>query len=564
MNKKYLFLGLGAVVLGIVGVAAYKFFMPGTGHLKLIPKDASVVMTIDFKSLAKKMDYDGKLKQTTFYRDILESQKKSKSRSDDSVAQAVSDLLQNPLSSGVNVFSDIYFFQHIDGKISYTGIVLDLNSISNWETTLKKLKIGDGKLKKGDNYMCQPVNESMVLAWNDKGLLILYRPFSYSMFTEENPVHERMEKIVGKYMHQTKDESILAVKEFGYMNADKNDMSVYVNYSAFNKGNKTDMFDNSALVLMRAYTEKLDGLYTCYNLNFEDNGIVLKGQLYGDEKKLAQVQFLKDKGISDESLQYITGSGKVLGATSINLDMKKIMALFTGDKDAQQGLEDMAENLGLKKEQLEQIFNGEITFALTDIQEVSSMEMTYDIDEATGQFMPGFKEVKKPCPMMTLHAGIANRQYFDSFAAHTYERSLVNGRAPFPMMSGTFVQFVKQPKHFFVSNDTIMAGAMLQGKVNNYKPIPELADEMKSNGSYMYLDLNLSHYPKVFTDFMQGSMGESAYGSVKEYMSILKDVKALGSGNAYTFSINLQEGKGNSLYRLIEQADRVYAKQKTR
>ncbi|MES2617589.1 MAG: DUF4836 family protein [Bacteroidota bacterium] len=565
MNKKSLFLIAGVVTLSLIGYAAFKFFMPGTGHLKLIPKNSMVVMTVDIKEIGEKIDFDGKLKDTRVYRDIMKEQnRRIKEDKTDSTSMAIKELLENPLSTGVNVFSDAYLFVYNDGKTNFVGVTIDLNDKGKWEKTVKKLKLSDNNFKKGEGYKCLPISETMILAWNDKGLLFLNREFDYYAMISSPKGLDRLESVVGKFMNQTKEESILAIPEFGNLKPDENDASLFINYDEYNKqfSKETEVaYSSPAYSVLKSIMANFKGVYACCNLNFEDNQIAFKSKLYGDPKNLEKINYMKAKGVSEEALDYITGSGRLLAVLSANIDLKKIAGIVSETKEGKQLIADAAEYSGLTSQQLENLFSGELTLAVTDIKEIETKGFDYQIDEATGAYMPMEVIRKSPMPMMTFNVGVNNVADFDTFTSHTFDRSLNSGMpVPMPMGAFGYAQKVRHAKGCFISNDTILSQMIQNNNKFSKKPDSEMCNLLKSNSGFLFFDLNLNHYPSTFTDIMQTNMGKNQYGYFKSYMSLFKDIRMIANGSEFTIEINLQPGEGNAIYRIIKQSDYLPAR----
>ena len=81
---------------------------------------------------------------------------------------------------------------------------------------------------------------------------------------------------------------------------------------------------------------------------------------------------------------------------------------------------------------------------------------------------------------------------------------------------------------------------------------------MKGKSSAVFFDMALDHYPLEIRNSMSKELGERNYNAFATYMQMFKDVTGSGNASNSEVSINLNEGKGNSLYRLLAQADVAY------
>jgi len=110
----------------------------------------------------------------------------------------------------------------------------------------------------------------------------------------------------------------------------------------------------------------------------------------------------------------------------------------------------------------------------------------------------------------------------------------------------------------FVIAQVFIIATILVGKQISYTLNKDLCEACIHNPASMYIDLNFSHYPLSLRNYFSKEAGEGTYNQFMTYTKVLKDFRASGKFSDGEANLNLEEGPGNSLYRLIAQADEVY------
>jgi hypothetical protein len=71
------------------------------------------------------------------------------------------------------------------------------------------------------------------------------------------------------------------------------------------------------------------------------------------------------------------------------------------------------------------------------------------------------------------------------------------------------------------------------------------------------MNLSLNTYPDLVKTELANNMGRS-YTMFETYMQVFKEARLQQNTDKGTFDIELSEGSGNSLFRLMKQTDEVY------
>ena len=133
MSKKLIGLIVGVVVLGVGTFIALRFFKGSDKHLILVPRNATFVMRFDVKSLADKIYANGDIKQTKLYKEL-----EKKSTDADAESKVIAQILRDPSSLGINVFSDVYYYMYNTKSVNYNAFVLDIKDLEDFNRTVLK------------------------------------------------------------------------------------------------------------------------------------------------------------------------------------------------------------------------------------------------------------------------------------------------------------------------------------------------------------------------------------------------------------------------------------------
>jgi hypothetical protein len=220
--SKGLIIGIISTVLIGGAAAAWYFFSGSEKHLKLVPADAVVVVTVDWGSLAKKaLAADFKNSQW-----FLDMEKEATTTGLTKEQIVMRDIMNNPTDVGVNVMSGVYFFMQSRGEDTHSAFVFDVNEPNKFEATVKKF---DDQLTVvlEKNYRYVNVGYDAVLAWNQDGGI-----FIKNMTYDERYEDIWSKPIMNEVFARTADKSIIANPEFAAFKKKDGDASFFVNGSA--------------------------------------------------------------------------------------------------------------------------------------------------------------------------------------------------------------------------------------------------------------------------------------------------------------------------------------------
>jgi hypothetical protein len=157
---------------------------------------------------------------------------------------------------------------------------------------------------------------------------------------------------------------------------------------------------------------------------------------------------------------------------------------------------------------------------------------------------------------LNLAFGVKNKAVIDKILEQTQLPADNDMRImAFPLINGMNFYLVSKDKVLFITNNEVFGRAIQStgklGELSN-KDAKNLA---KDNPSAFYMDLNMAKYESLFSSLNSSPSDAESFNKFKSYMSIFTDSKGYGDTKSSEYSINLKSGEGNSLYRLLKQAD---------
>lgn len=552
MNKKVLWIVLGTILVGTGALLTYRFFKGSNKHLVLVPANATFVMRFDVKSLAEKISENGEIKKTKIYKKM---EKESLSKSNDPTSKVIAQILKNPTSTGVNVFSDAYYYMYNTKNVTYNALVLDMKDIEDFNKTVLKFPEAKTSMKRGKEYNYLKINSRSILAWNTSGVLWLNK--DYNWFYDESP-NETIEKTIKGFMKMKKKSSIMSDEDFMEYDKNDDDIALYVSYDkVFRLTGLEDAKDES----IESIKKMMKGVKLGLSLNFETDVVLTKMKIFGDTKEFDKRNYMGNSGLTEKTMSAIC-SDKLLGLISLNIDFEKLVSFaceMSGEETSlRREIEDMAGQFGLTSKQLIGAFGKEVSMALIDFESHTYNSMDYNWNDITMTYemMPVIKT--NVLPIMTLAFSVNDKKVMSQLLSNSHSVSLPDGRQKInlPFYDSLAVYVVLKDHLMFMSNsDELSLKMQKEGKIGELSNA-ELKNLVKENPSNLYLDLDVKKY-SALTNNIAGNSGKQFLTYFENYMAMFKDITYTGKGHDFEQRINLKKGTGNSLYRLVKQMDEL-------
>ena len=539
--SKGLIIGIISTVLIGGAAAAWYFFSGSEKHLKLVPADAVVVVTVDWGSLAKKA-LAADFKSSQWYLDMEKDATTTGLTKEQIVMR---DIMNNPTDVGVNVMSGVYFFMQSRGEDTHSAFVFDVNDPNKFEATVKKF---DDQLTVvlEKSYRYVNIGYDAVLAWNQDG----------GIFITNMTYNKRYEDIWSKpimneVFARTADKSIISNPEFAAFKSKGGDASFFVNGSAMAEViGKQEGGMMSLGSTMPNKGEAYKNIFITGTLNFNDGNIAFDSEILGENPEFEKTMIFADKGVSEEHLKMMSNKD-VLAFVSMNVDIYKFMdylKVFIGN-DLDQALASQ----GLTVEKLKAMFSGELSFALNGMEYKAPI-----IDPEYAMF---YDEAPQPemTPIFTFNFSSNDKEgvkalFRKSMGENGYTETpqgVFQVRMPYMIA----FDIAETPVGFAISNNDALVASIAQGGMSApFAPAAELA---KDNALAAYWNMNVNSYSQDFTDYMNRQGGRD-YQAFSKYVEIFSEMKMKGGLRKSHMEMNMATADINSFTLMVKQFDEVY------
>ena len=539
--SKGLIIGIISTVLIGGAAAAWYFFSGSEKHLKLVPADAVVVVTVDWGSLAKKaLAADFKNSQW-----FLDMEKEATTTGLTKEQIVMRDIMNNPTDVGVNVMSGVYFFMQSRGEDTHSAFVFDVNEPNKFEATVKKF---DDQLTVvlEKNYRYVNVGYDAVLAWNQDGGI-----FIKNMTYDERYEDIWSKPIMNEVFARTADKSIIANPEFAAFKKKEGDASFFVNGSAMAEViGKQEGGMMSLGSTMPNNGEAYKNIFITGTLNFNDGNIAFDSEIKGENPEFEKTMIFADKGVSEEHLKMMSNKD-VLAFISMNVDMYKLMdylKVFIGND-----IDEVLASQGLTVEKLKAMFSGELSFALNGMEYKTPI-----IDPEYAMF---YDEEPEPemTPIFTFNFSSNDKEGFKAlFRKSVGENGYTETpQGVFQVRMPYMIAFdvAETPVGFAISNNDALVASIAQGGMSApFAPAAELA---KDNALAAYWNMNVNSYSQDFTDYMNRQGGRD-YQAFSKYVEIFSEMKMKGGLRKSHMEMNMATADINSFTLMVKQFDEVY------
>lgn len=268
MKKTNLFFSLSMLVALMMLVASCS---KSVEYTNVIPADASMVVSLDVKSLAQKSGVkdDSRDKVIDAFKNGLDGETFSQ----------VEKIMKNPDETGLSVDDKVYVFCTGAKFVpSFLARVSNVSKLKDMFALLEKQQITKPLEEKSGCFVTE-ISGQATLAFNEKALVI---------YAHSNAV----EKVIG-WMSQTADKSMSANKGFQKMEGEKVDMATYLSMDALmNASSALNGAQGMPISEMNGFMPEgvnLKDMNLIYTLNFEKGKIALGVSNYTENEQLKKL-----------------------------------------------------------------------------------------------------------------------------------------------------------------------------------------------------------------------------------------------------------------------------------
>ncbi len=466
-----------------------------TDNLKIIPKDAGVVLSIDPYSLYKKADVEElqQLKSFQKLKDEFNSEGKE-------MKEVFNEILKDPRSSGIDVKKNFFFFSFPEGDQVLGAFTAVLDSDSKFESFVTKVfKANDWEtdIKKQDGRK-ELYSREGVVAWDNEKVLVINK---YRGISEND-----LPALIKKLFSLDSKEQISSIEGFTKFLNEQKDINFWLNPTTILKSMEGEReYDRYYKLYRQLFNLQKDSYVygfldfgkekvtlTTHNiLNEEYNKLMKKYNIY-------DVSFNKDiLKMYPEKMLFVFG-----GALNMQNYYQMLKEQFP-DLIKEDKIKDVLEKEGLKLENLTNLLGGSFTFAITDFQQETYTGTSFETDEETGLFNPIEVPKERFSPVVLAGIEIKDKTILNKFTeAVPLEKGDGYQKIQIPIVDAE-LYFNYSGNVLYITNNMNVASQFAKGEVPNNALNSPFSKQVSKDLIYGKWDMNIKHYPQSFINKIQ-------------------------------------------------------------
>ena len=545
--KKFILL-LGVLALGFTSCSKK------SENLKVIPKDAMVVVSFDLQSLYKKADVE-ELQQLKSFQKF----KEKISNDNKEMGKIFNEILKDPKSSGVDFKKNAFFFvcdskkYGGDNRNPYIGVTTVLSDDAKFKDLLNRVSQATKlqlDIKKEGALNIVYFNEGASLSWDNKKMLFLVND-NYST---------RVDVVLKKLYEQSKSEQITDIKGFSDFLDGQKDINVWLNFGGFMQDDSMFLNGIAASLYKSLFNMQKDSYFYGF-IDFGKDDIKLTTySIYNKETaKLLKKYDLYDISFDKDILKNFPEKLPIAigGAVNVKNYYEFLKAQF-GKELNEDDLVKLLSTQGLTKDNVLNFFGGSFVLAIEGFE--NQKYISYDlVEDEQSEDGYEYKEVEKErmFPVFGLSFNIGDKTLLDKGVALAH-LALENGYYKLPLQKDLTLYFAYNNKAFYGSNSPKGVEAFLKGGVSNNAVKSDFGKHVSKDLTYLYMSLEPKDYPQEDVDIIReknSREGSLAFDLFTQYSTNI-ECKRIDNSSAEII-YHLKEIEKNSLNTFFKSIDKV-------
>jgi hypothetical protein len=545
--KKFILL-LGVLALGFTSCSKK------SENLKVIPKDAMVVVSFDLQSLYQKADVE-ELQQLKSFQKL----KEEISNDNKEMGKIFNEILKDPKSSGVDFKKNAFFFvcdskkYGGDSRNPYIGVTAVLSDDSKFKDLLNRVSQATKlqlDIKKEGALNIVYFNEGASLSWDNKKMLFLVND-NYST---------RVDVVLKKLYEQSKSEQITDIKGFSDFLDGQKDINVWLNFGGFMQDDSMFLNGIAASLYKSLFNMQKDSYFYGF-IDFGKDDIKLTTySIYNQETaKLLKKYDLYDISFDKDILKNFPEKLPIAigGAVNVKNYYEFLKAQF-GKELNEDDLVKLLNTQGLTKDNVLNFFGGSFMLAIEGFE--NQKYISYDlVEDEQSEDGYEYKEVEKErmFPVFGLSFNIGDKTLLDKGVALAH-LALENGYYKLPLQKDLTLYFAYNNKAFYGSNSPKGVETFLKGGVSNNAVKSDFGKHVSKDLAYFYMSLEPKDYPQEYVDIIReknSREGSLAFDLFTQHSTNI-ECKRIDNSSA-EFIYHLKGIEKNSLNTFFKSIDKV-------
>ena len=231
-----------------------------------------------------------------------------------------SQILENPLSSGLMMDEYAYVFFKMEEKAPIIGVVSGIKDIKKFEATLSKIKDGLGEsFQTNEVYTWIQPDEQGIIAWNEEQMIVLASPdndeFETSWFTGE----------LDLMFTPVREESITSLVDFKDFLGKMKDLNIWVSSDEM-----SDVIERLAGDKIPDIPVALYNNYAQVYFDFANGGLNINSETHFSEEVEKNIEeFLVMKPALNQDMLNLAPGGNLLLALAGSMDLVKAQEMIS-------------------------------------------------------------------------------------------------------------------------------------------------------------------------------------------------------------------------------------------
>lgn len=489
----------------------------------IIPQDAALVASIDFKSLTLK----GELNNPDQY-GFMKLMKGALQEENAETQEMVKSLTEDPSNSGIN-FQDKVYLSIINDKVMVSFTTKDEETLRDKIEKMmdsKDITIQEGK---NSHYI---IKDHVLLAWNENYCTIIAA-------LEDSKNSDKLVDFANSVYQLTPSNSITTLKEYKAYSANQKDINTFVSVDRiFEMTILKEVIQEAIQNSNQPLLENIKGLYMGAYVDFTVGGIHLTSVSYSDNPEyLNMTHDMIYKFENEELLHYIPANNILLLAYNIN--MEKIADIAMSDKTINEEEIDaqISQIVDLKFRDLFTLFKGSIVFAFNEVNAISNSALA------------------------TFSADLAHPENLDKLLSKAVEMGgLVKEGDLYSMaISNSLNLYIQHSDEvLLVTTDKNTIETFGKDGITENITTTDSKSLIENNYGYFYMNMNTDTYPSDTKATVQilSSMDQKVSTYLNIWNSCFKDIESYNSSTSTSeMWIHTVDPNTNSLKTILSTVD---------
>jgi len=498
-----------------------------SNQAKYIPKDAMLVLDLNWKSLSDKAS------KGNFNWDSLFKAAATEPGNDSNLAKGKKEF-EDFIHSGVDTTSNVFFFTRAGGSImsgqsATGGVVMNMKDPSKFEAYVKKHDNAP-EIKKANNFSYALLSENLYVGWN-KDVVILSGTEQMKKYGTDNSSNNNPntpQQSLSAMFDQKEDESLASVPEFRDLMEEQADMLFWTNSGS--------MFNAVPMLGLTKFADLFKDSYGAGSVNFENGKAVANYRSYSG-KDLADI--LKKYAGPSVDMSLVNRYPYPVSGFAVFSFNPQILAEMIKYGDLQGTVDQYFQKVGFTMDDVTKAFKGDFAIVFSDI---TTAEKEYDYN--------GMKfHSNKPSAKLVFTATIGDKAAYDKIVSKLADQGIMemkNGQYV-PKGLGDEFSFNMDGKNLTIATDNDVMQQYLAGHGNAAVP-GDVANEAKDKAIAFYIDIN---------KILQGLSTSEDQKSLDAGKATFKNAIATttnfnGKYTESNFELNTVNNNENSLVSLIK------------